>query len=86
MACLMPSYKSLYHRLQKWHYVATCLNPKMKSLKMLNPADKQSTYDSLRCMMAEAFESEPLESTSGLIANGPGLLNSANSMICNRLI
>lgn len=71
-AALFASYCAIMHslsatiyfvcfdiRLNKFHYLATCLNPKMKTLRMLeSPVERQSTYDSLRHMMAENFEEE----------------------------
>lgn len=43
-------------KLQIEHFIATCLNPKMRNLKMLdaNPLKKQEVYNGLRAMMDES--------------------------------
>jgi len=38
-------------RLKPLHHVATALNPKMKTLKMLTDNERANVYDALRCML-----------------------------------
>ena len=43
-------------KLHTEHFIATCLNPRMRNLKMLdaNPLKKQEVHDGLRAMMDES--------------------------------